>query len=235
MNILITGGAGFIGTRLAISLIGKGHKVRVLDNFNSQIHDNSALSLQSALSDLGIEVIVGDIRSKEEVKAALKDVQSIVHLASETGTGQSMYQISSYVDTNVMGTCNLIEQIVATKSEIGCFVLASTRAVYGEGKYLCNEHSIQVPKNRISSQMATGIYNPVCQFCKKPMTPLATDEYTPTNPTSIYGITRTDRHDGLERNRNHNNCTPTTKRIRTRSIFKKPLHRNSFNFFKTND
>ena len=104
MNVLITGGAGFIGTRLAISLIGKGHKVRVLDNFNSQIHDNSALSLQSALSDLGVEVIVGDIRSKEDVRAGLKDIVSIVHLASETGTGQSMYQISNYANTNVMGT-----------------------------------------------------------------------------------------------------------------------------------
>ena len=190
MNILITGGAGFIGSRLAISLIGDGHNVRILDNFNSQIHGNSAPSLQRTFSAHGIEVIAGDIRSKEEVGAALKDVQSIVHLASETGTGQSMYQISNYADTNVIGTCNLVEQIITAKSDIDCLIIASTRAVYGEGKYLCNEHGIQVPESRIPSQLIAGVYDPVCRFCQKPMTPAATDEYTPTNPKSIYGITK---------------------------------------------
>jgi dTDP-L-rhamnose 4-epimerase len=190
MNILVTGGAGFIGTRLTENLIREGHKVRILDNFNSQIHDGSVPSNLNRLSDLGAEIVVGNICSEDNVRSALKDVESIVHLASETGTGQSMYKISQYADTNIMGTCNLVEQIIAVKTHINHFVLASTRAVYGEGKYLCNEHGFQVPQSRDPELVKAGVYDPTCRICEIPMIPTATDEHTPTNPTSIYGITK---------------------------------------------
>ena len=190
MKILITGGAGFIGCKLSEFLIKEGHEVTILDNFSPQIHGKSVESLKDRLTTNGIEIIVGDVRSKDNVASALIGKQSVVHLASETGTGQSMHQVFNYAETNVLGTSNLVEQIIGGKANIECFVLSSTRAVYGEGKYVCDAHGVQLPETRISSMMKAGFFDPLCQFCEKPMKPIATDENTPTKPTSVYGITK---------------------------------------------
>ena len=109
MKVLITGGAGFIGSNLAKRLLKENCEVRILDNFSEQIHGTNK-SLDESLE--GVELIVGDIRDKETVSASLNGIDTVVHLAAETGTGQSMYEIEHYEKTNVLGTLNIIEHLL---------------------------------------------------------------------------------------------------------------------------
>ena len=136
MKVLVTGGAGFIGTHLTKKLLNQGYEVRILDNFSEQIHGNNK-ELSSDIKKA--ELLIGDIRDKESIKSALEGVNIIVHLAAETGTGQSMYEIERYETTNVLGTLNLIEYLLKNNTQVEKFVIASSRAIYGEGSYVCNE------------------------------------------------------------------------------------------------
>ena len=138
-NILITGGAGFIGQHLSRALFQQGFKVRILDNLNPQIHGSSKLPFD--LLD-EFELINADVRDKEALKKALIGIDSIVHLAAETGTGQSMYEIERYFSVNLQGTATLLEllQNGEYSKSLRSFVVASSRAIYGEGAYHCVSH-----------------------------------------------------------------------------------------------
>ena len=137
VKVLITGGAGFIGSNLAKRLLKENCEVRILDNFSEQIHGTNK-SLDESLE--GVELIVGDIRDKETVSASLNGIDTVVHLAAETGTGQSMYEIEHYEKTNVLGTLNIIEHLLQKENSVKKIVVASSRAIYGEGAYFSKEH-----------------------------------------------------------------------------------------------
>jgi len=191
-NILITGGCGFIGSKLAERLVSSGHSVRIIDSLISQVH-GAEPQLESptykVVKDLGVTIIHADINNRELVKQALIGVETVYHLAAETGTGQSMYKIVDYIRTNVQGTATLLEAVSDTPSVKKVF-LSSSRSVYGEGSYECFSHGIQMVENRDWAALDKGIYDPQCPVCSKEMRPIPTSEDSFLNPNSIYAYTK---------------------------------------------
>lgn len=193
-NILISGGAGFIGSNLALKLVSLGHNVRVLDNLSPQIHTNSKENSQLYQSIKGkVTLINGDIRNRKDWQKAIANSTVIVHLAAETGTGQSMYQIEKYVQVNCGGTAVMLDLLANEKHTVKKVIVASSRAIYGEGKYHCESHGEVYPNEREVTQISNGQFEPLCSICKQPLTMLETDEDSKIHPSSIYGITKSDQ------------------------------------------
>lgn len=189
MKILITGGAGFIGQRLARKLLQVGHHVRILDNFSPQIH--AVAELPTDLQGR-VELIRGDVRDRSALELALRDVEGIVHLAAETGTGQSMYEIERYYSVNVQGTALMLDILQNQKlaPNLSRMVVASSRAVYGEGAYFCVEHDVVYPEQRNFKDMSEGRFEPVCPVCGAAVEMRFTEEVAPFKPMSVYGLTK---------------------------------------------
>jgi len=190
-NILITGGAGFIGSNLSLRLIEKDYKVSVLDNLSPQIHseDSEKSELYQSIKNK-VKFIKGSVLSYDDWKTALNGIDVVVHLAAETGTGQSMYEIEKYTDVNIKGTSIFLDILANEKHSVKKIIIASSRAIYGEGKYQCSEHGIVYPTERQDTDMAKRDFNVKCPICSKNITLLATDEASKIHPTSIYGITK---------------------------------------------
>ena len=190
INILITGGAGFIGSNLTRKLVEKGFKVTVLDNLSKQIHgENQNSTLYSSIKDIAT-FIKGDVCNKSDWQKALKNQDAVIHLAAETGTGQSMYEISRYNEVNILGTTHLLDILANENHSIKKMIIASSRSIYGEGKYMCKNDGVVYPKQRQDIDMAKGEFNLVCNECNEPLELLATDEDSKVHPSSIYGITK---------------------------------------------
>lgn len=187
-NILITGGAGFIGSNLALKLIKNGCNVIVLDNLSPQVHSKDS-SLYSSIKDK-VKFIKGNVLNYDDWKLSLEGVEVVVHLAAETGTGQSMYEIEKYTDVNIKGTSVFLDILANEKHSVKKIVVASSRAIYGEGKYSCFEHGIVYPNKRKEYNMSNGDFNVKCPNCDKSVKLLATDEDSKIHPSSIYGITK---------------------------------------------
>jgi dTDP-L-rhamnose 4-epimerase len=188
--ILITGGAGFIGTHLALALKAQGCVVRVLDNFSSQIHGSNkedSYLYQSIKNN--VEVVEGDVCDKKIWPNALDGVDVIIHLAAETGTAQSMYQMGKYIDINVRGTAVMLDAL-ASHGNVRKLILASSRAVYGEGKYLCSFCGVVNPISRNYDDLKNGFFDIKCPLCNKIAQPQPTDERCKLNPISIYGLSK---------------------------------------------
>lgn len=188
-TIIVTGGAGFIGQHLSRKLLKEGHKVRILDNFNEQVHASKSLA-EDISND--VEIFNGDIRDQDLVKRAVKGSDKLVHLAAETGTGQSMYEIEHYFSVNVQGTANLLDILVNAKESesISSVVVASSRSIYGEGQYLCNTHGIVFPNQRNVRDMKKGDFEVKCPECGGSVTLDKTSESVPFRPMSYYGLTK---------------------------------------------
>jgi dTDP-L-rhamnose 4-epimerase len=189
MNLLVTGGAGFIGTHLVRRLLLEGCSVAILDNFSSQVHG----AHQELPSDLAhhVELYYADVRDGDTLARALANRDAVVHLAAETGTGQSMYEILRYQDVNIGGTAAILDVLVNRPSlRVTKLILASSRAVYGEGKYRCVKHGIVYPGMRTIECLQTCHYEPLCPICKTSCTPEATSEDAPLRPISFYGLTK---------------------------------------------
>jgi dTDP-L-rhamnose 4-epimerase len=188
-SVLITGGAGFIGQRLAQKLLSQGHKVRILDNFNPQIHATE--NLPNAIQDYA-EIIKADVRNSDAVKLALRGIDTVIHLAAETGTGQSMYEIERYFSVNVQGTATLLDllQNDAAGKTVKSIIVASSRAIYGEGAYECRTHGIVYPEQRSIIQMDAGQFEPLCPICNQEAKACHTDETATFKPMSVYGLTK---------------------------------------------
>ena len=145
-SILITGGAGFIGSNLALKLMDKGYKVTVMDNLSKQIHGKNpeiTSPLYKSIKDK-VRFIKGSVTSKEDWIKALEGVECVVHLAAETGTGQSMYEIQKYVNVNIGGTALLLDILTNTKHSVKKVIVAESRAIYGEGRYYSEEKEAYV-------------------------------------------------------------------------------------------
>jgi dTDP-L-rhamnose 4-epimerase len=188
-NILITGGAGFIGSRLCEKLFDIKYNITVLDNLSPQIHGTGESVLFKKIKGK-CTFIRGDVRNKDDWKRALKDQEIIVHLAAETGTGQSMYKSQKYNDVNILGTNYMLEILANSSHNIKKIIIASSRAIYGEGKYLCRIHGETYPSKRNVLDMNNGEFNIKCEICNLELKLLATDEGSRKEPISIYGITK---------------------------------------------
>ncbi|MFC6267283.1 NAD-dependent epimerase/dehydratase family protein [Frigoriflavimonas asaccharolytica] len=190
-NILISGGAGFIGSNLALYLMKSGYNITVLDNLSQQIHGENPQTDSSLYQNIlgKVEFIKGDVRNKEDWKKAIKKQDIIIHLAAETGTGQSMYEISKYTETNILGTSQMLEVLMTEKHSIKKIILASTRAVYGEGKYVDEKGNFCYPKHRNPEEMSAGNFE-ICGENGEILGLVSTDENSKIHPSSIYGITK---------------------------------------------
>ena len=190
-NILITGGAGFIGSNLALKLISQGYNVTVLDNLSNQIHGSNPESdspLFQSIKDK-VNFINGTVTSKDDWQKAIARQEVIVHFAAETGTGQSMYEIQKYVDVNVNGTAILLDILANSPNQVKKIIIASSRSIYGEGKYKSPELGIVYPSHRISKYMDNGDFDVKVEGSSL-LTLMATDEDSKIHPSSVYGITK---------------------------------------------
>jgi dTDP-L-rhamnose 4-epimerase len=187
-NILITGGAGFIGSNLSLKLIEKGCSLTVLDNLSPQIHGEDS-PLYNSIKDK-VRFIKGTVLSYDDWKKALEGVDVVVHLAAETGTGQSMYEIEKYTDVNIKGTSIFLDILANEKHSVKKMIIASSRSIYGEGKYNCDKDGIVYPIERKDADMAKGDFHVKCPFCNQNVNLLPTDERSKIHPSSIYGITK---------------------------------------------
>jgi dTDP-L-rhamnose 4-epimerase len=190
-KILITGGAGFIGSSLSLDLISRGHVITVLDNLSPQIHGQDPLKespLYNTIKDK-VKFIHGSVTSREDWVKAIKDQDIIVHFAAETGTGQSMYQIEKYTEVNIAGTAIMLDLLTNTKHTVSKVIVASSRAIYGEGKYESREKGIVYPVQRSDDDMKKGDFEVKYPGCSA-LQLLPTDEESKIHPTSVYGITK---------------------------------------------
>lgn len=191
-NILITGGAGFIGSNLSLRLVKQGFEVTVLDNLSRQVHGdfpelNSPLFM--SIKDK-VRFIFGDVTSSKDWTAALKGQDAIIHLAAETGTAQSMYEIKRYTDVNIGGTALMLDLLSNSKNQVQKIIIASSRAIYGEGKYYCQDDGVVYPGSRNDADMSIGDFDCKCPVCGKTVKLMATTEDGKFSPVSFYGITK---------------------------------------------
>ena len=189
-NILISGGAGFIGSNLTKKLVSKGYNITILDNLSKQIHGKDQKSeLYNSIKEIST-FILGDVCNEEDWKKSLKGQDAVIHLAAETGTGQSMYEISRYNDVNILGTSHLLDFLANNKNSVKKLIIASSRSIYGEGKYKCENHGVVYPNDRIASNMLKGKFDLFCDVCGGELDLMPTDENSKIHPSSIYGITK---------------------------------------------
>jgi dTDP-L-rhamnose 4-epimerase len=191
-RVLITGGAGFIGSNVALKLIAKGYEVTVLDSLSEQIHGANPEETSPLYNNIKDKVnfIKGDVNSREDWMKALDGVVYVIHLAAETGTGQSMYEIKKYVDANIGGTALLLDILTNTKHNVKRVVVAESRAIYGEGKYRCPKCGDVYPLERRDEDMQNGDFECKCPKCNGSVELVATTEDSAIHPSSVYGIAK---------------------------------------------
>ena len=192
MKILITGGAGFIGSNLALHLIGLGHELTILDNLSPQIHGSDPATTSPLFQSIQDKVrfVQGSVTDVAAWESVLPGQHAIVHLAAETGTGQSMYEIKRYVDVNIGGTGLMLDLLANGKYSVNKVVVASSRSIYGEGKYHSSALGVIYPGARKDEDMQAGRFEPLCPQTGEPLTLMATDEESKIHPSSVYGITK---------------------------------------------
>lgn len=191
-KILITGGAGFIGSNLAIRLLKKGYQVTVLDNLSKQIHGDNPEKTSPLYQSIKDKVcfLRGSVTNRHDWIKALDGQDAVIHLAAETGTGQSMYEIEKYVNSNIGGTALLLDILTNTKHNVKRVLVAESRAIYGEGRYQCDNCGIVYPLERKEEDMSHGDFECHCPTCGKHVKLIATTEDSAIHPSSVYGIAK---------------------------------------------
>jgi|SRR5437870_5441127 len=194
-RVLITGGAGFVGSHLADALAAAGHEVILFDNIEPQVHGDGAR--RPAYLDPRHRLERGDIRDLDALTPLVREADVIVHLAAMVGVGQSMYQVRRYTDVNVMGMATLLDAIATQRARLKLrkLLVASSMSIYGEGAYACAACGRVAPRLRPNEQLAAGQWEPRCPTCGAPLHPLPTDEDKPLYPTSIYAINKRDHEE----------------------------------------
>src|SRR5437868_10137651 len=190
-KVLITGGAGFIGSHMVDALLRRGDSVRVFDNLTPQVHP---AGLPGYLAR-EVEVVRGDMRDMERLREAVRNVDVVFHLAAAVGVGQSMYEIAHYMGVNTQGTANLLQVLLNTKAELKKLVVASSMSIYGEGKYECPECGIVAPPPRSNEQLKSKRWETQCPDCGVALKPVPTDESKPLQSTSIYALSKKDQEE----------------------------------------
>lgn len=185
-RILITGGAGFVGSHLANRLLREGYQVRVLNNLSEQVHQNSA---KPDYLHPQVELIQGDIRDAAKVAEALKGVDAVYHLAAAVGVGQSMYEINQYVDVNNRGTAVLLEALA--KQPVAKLVVASSMSLYGEGYYCDSTGNTFAPRERELAALKVGEWE--LRHNGQILQPVPTPESKMPSPSSVYALSKYDQ------------------------------------------
>jgi len=200
-KILITGGAGFIGSNLTLDLLKYGYQVTILDNLSPQIHGEDPVNtsyLYNLVRSSDAEIVVGSVLDKEIIRYLLSTHDILVHLASETGTGQSMYDIEKYSSINIGGTALILDALTNVKHNIKKIILSSSRAVYGEGKYISGNGDVIYPHQRAEKDLCQNRFDFYDSDGINILKPCSTDETARLNPNSIYGITKLVQEQMLE-------------------------------------
>lgn len=189
-NILITGGAGFIGSNLATKLVNKGYNITVLDNLSPQIHGENPRETSPLFNSIQdkVKFIEGSVNDRKVLSKAIEGQDIIVHFAAETGTGQSMYEINKYTDINIGGTSLLLDILTNENHHVSKVVVASSRSIYGEGKYMSEEFGVVYPNHRKNNDLEKGDFQ--VKYNNQPVKLLPTDEESKIHPSSVYGITK---------------------------------------------
>jgi dTDP-L-rhamnose 4-epimerase len=191
-QILITGGAGFVGSHLADGLLGAGHSVRVLDDLTAQVHPCGVPDYLSR----DVEMVRGDVRDPNLVKDVLKGVEVVYHFAATVGVGQSMYEISRYMSVNTQGTAELLQAILDGKSRVEKIVVASSMSIYGEGRYVCTQCGrAATPPVRTIAQLKRGEWDLHCNVCNGMLRPQPTAEDKPSEINSVYALSKRDQEE----------------------------------------
>ena len=186
MKILLTGGAGFIGSHTADALLRRGYHVRVFDNLAAQVHANG----RPAYLSPEVEFIEGDVRDLTALSRAVRGIDIVYHFAASVGVGQSMYEIADYTAVNVQGTANLLQAILDSRAQLQKVVVASSMSIYGEGRYLCPACGEVAPPARDLAQLKEQRWDIQCPSCDAIVSPVPTDEGKPQQCTSIYALSK---------------------------------------------
>jgi dTDP-L-rhamnose 4-epimerase len=188
-SVLVTGGAGFVGSHLVDALLEQGHRVRVLDRLVSQVHGEG----RPRYLHPDAEFVRGDVCDRALLEQVLEGVEVVYHLAAEVGVGQSMYEMQRYVRANSMGTSVLLEAVTERRGRLRKLVVASSMSIYGEGAYACPACGIVHPQLRSPAQLLARRWEVECPRCGKQLTPTATSEDKPLFPSSVYALTKYDQ------------------------------------------
>jgi dTDP-L-rhamnose 4-epimerase len=192
MRILVTGGAGFVGSHLVDALLRDGHQVRVLDNLDPQVHGADAGRPEHL--DTEAELQVADVRDHAAVSCALEGIEVVFHQAAAVGVGQSMYQMEHYVSVNSVGAAVLLEEIVTRREQIQKMIVASSMSIYGEGAYRTASGQVLHPGLRAEAELAAHRFEH-SDAAGRPLQPIPTPEDKPLLPTSIYAVTKRDHEE----------------------------------------
>lgn len=187
MNVLVTGGAGFVGSHLTDALVDQGHRVRIIDSLVEQVHGGSA----PAHLNPQAEFIHADLCDADAVRQALDGIDVVYHQAAEVGIAQSMYEIVRYVKGNDLGTAVLLEEMIERPSQFKKLVVASSHSVYGEGTFYCEScKTYEYPSLRTDEELAAHRWEFSCASCGGELSAVGTPEHKPQYPTSVYAINK---------------------------------------------
>lgn len=190
-NILVTGGAGFIGSFLVDELIKRDYAVRIFDNLETQVHQRK----KPLYLNPKAEFIRGDVRNREALRKAIRGCDVVFHLAAAVGVGQSMYEIKKYVDVNVGGTANLLDIVVRDNIKLKKLVVPSSMTCYGEGMYRCSRHGAIRCGERPEFDLRHKQWEPRCPRCRSTLFAISTKEGTPMALSSVYALTKRAQED----------------------------------------
>lgn len=198
-TILVTGGAGFIGSHLCDALLTRGAAVRVFDNLDPQVHGPLASDghrpTPPAYLSPEVEFIYGDVRDRDALRRALQGVDVVFHQAAAVGVGQSMYQVHRYIDVNTRGTAVLLDLLITERNRVRKLIVASSMSIYGEGAYTCPNCGPIYPEVRPEAQLAAGDWEMHCQRCGAVAEPRPTSEDKPLKSTSVYAVSKKDQEE----------------------------------------
>ncbi len=201
-KILVTGGAGFIGSHLVDKLVKRRYKVTIFDNLEPQVHPEGLPEYYN----LKARFIRGDVRKRKQLKEVIADTDVVVHLSAAVGVGQSQYQIAKYVESNIQGTANLLDVLVNEKHRVKKLIVASSMSIYGEGLYECKKCGRVKPPLRDFSastesshftgkKQSEGYWEPKCPHCSGILRPVPTPEDTPLVSNSIYAVSKKEQEE----------------------------------------
>jgi dTDP-L-rhamnose 4-epimerase len=193
-RVLVTGGAGFIGSHVVDLLIESGYETTILDSLEEQVHGSGGVRPEYV--NPSARFLLGNVLDRRLLDQLLPEVDAVVHLSALVGVGQSMYRVHRYIDSNTSGTAQLLDATVNTPNSIKKVVVASSMSIYGEGKHYCSNCRSEVyPSPRSLAQLQARIWNHMCPTCGEQLTHQPTDERTPSKPTSVYAMSKRDQEE----------------------------------------
>ena len=188
-RILVTGGAGFVGSYLVDALLDRGFNVRIYDSLSPQVHPAGVPDYLAK----NVEIVRGDMRDLESLRTAVRGIDVVYHLAAAVGVGQSMYEIAHYMGVNTQGTANLLQVILDMKIPIEKLIVASSMSIYGEGRYRCDGCGEVAPPVRETGQLLAKQWETLCPTCGCALAPIPTSESKPLQASSIYALSKKDQ------------------------------------------